>query len=552
VSAEPFDPGAVFGWKTSEMHWNDDAVWSMGEEPFQGPWLGELLYPTGHPYFGQSIDLSFVIAGEPDQSLDWGDAPDGAAAPGYPTLAINNGANHMVGGPWLGNASDNPDTEGDGQPNNSATGDDVNGWDDEDGVKVPALVQGKVAQIQFEINGAPGCVDGWIDWACDGGWQPADLVFSTGLLAPGLHAIAVFVPPWAPAQRTFARFRISTGGGLQPWGAAVDGEVEDYEVYIHEPHKWLQGPDLSPTGIDVNVSEPHILADDFLCTEPGRITKIVVWGSWLNDYLPYGFDPSAVEFTLSFHRDIPAWQNPDGYSIPGEPLWVYHFLGGQFLAELYRDNIDEGWLNPPENYWFPADHQCWRYTFHVPVEEAFFQAGSEMEPIVYWLDVQARPLDVNAQFGWKTSLDHWNDDAVWTTGVEPYWGAWREMRYPPGHEYYGQSADLAFGLDNDPTSGAPKSGYGELELFQNQPNPFSSSTAIEYMLPADGGHARVEVFDVTGRMVARLVDETQSGGLQAVAWNGSDQAGHAVASGVYFCRLTFGDHVLTRSMMFLK
>ena len=64
--------------------------------------------------------------------------------------------------------------------------------------------------------------------------------------------------------------------------------------------KWIQMPDLGEgTGIDVNDTQPFILADDFLCEAPGRLTEIYVWGSWLNDYLPYGFDPNAVQFIAS-------------------------------------------------------------------------------------------------------------------------------------------------------------------------------------------------------------------------------------------------------------
>jgi hypothetical protein len=205
------------------------------------------------------------------------------------------------------------------------------------------------------------------------------------------------------------------------------------------------------------------------------------------------------------------------------------------------------------DYWFPADHQCYRYTFYIPAEEAFFQAGSEMERIVYWLDVQARPLDLDAQFGWKTSLDHWNDDAVWGHGMEPYFGPWRELRYPAGHQYAGQSMDLAFALRTDPTSGVPvKVGAGELELYQNQPNPFSSATTIEYLLPAGGGQASLEVFDITGRSVSRLVDEMLPGGAHSAVWNGRDSAGREVAAGVYFYRLAVGGRVITRTMMLLK
>jgi len=254
------------------VHWNDDAVWGQGFEPYGGPWL-ELRYPPGHQYYGESMDLAFVIAGPGTPQIDWGDAPDT-----YQTLAASNGANHVISGPWLGGATDAPDAEADGQPDPAAMGDDNNGVDDENGVQISTLVLGRNATVTFQLSGANGFVEGWIDFNGDGMWQhPAEQIFSLGPLAPGTHAITIGVPPGSIVGRTFARFRVSTAGGLVPVGPAMDGEVEDYDVVIQEPHKLLQGPDLSPTGIDVNDTEPFILADDFLCTEPGRIIQIKVW-----------------------------------------------------------------------------------------------------------------------------------------------------------------------------------------------------------------------------------------------------------------------------------
>lgn len=216
--------------------------------------------------------------------------------------------------------------------------------------------------------------------------------------------------------------------------------------------KWLQMPDLAETGIDVKSSVPLVLADDFLCTHKGLITDVVVWGSWFNDILP--IDPMNVRFTLSFHADIP---DPDGqgplYSMPGEVLWVQSFVPGQFVASVFEANLQEGWWDPsiPNSYIFPGDTICWQYYFPIPPHLAFCQRGTPDEPIVYWLDVQAEPLGgpALAQFGWKTSLAHWNDDAVWGLGQEPYLGPWSELRYPAGHLWYGQSIDLAFALAGD-------------------------------------------------------------------------------------------------------
>jgi hypothetical protein len=554
VRVEPMEPGtSLFGWKTSLDHWNDDAVWGMGLEPYFGPW-SELIYPPMHEMAGQSIDLAFVITTQLTDEIDWGDAPDSPAAPGYPTLASNNGANHAIvsGAPWLGDASDGPDSEPDGQPDPAALGDDNDGNDDEDGVQIPVMVLGKTSTITYEISGSAGCVDAWIDFNGDRIWQdPAERILSTVPQGPGIFSFAVTPPAGSIVGPTFARFRISTAGGLPPTGGAPDGEVEDYRVTILEPHKWLQAPDLSPMGIDVNATYPYsILADDFLCAEPGRIVEIKIWGSWLNDWLPFGTDPTAVDFVLSLHSDIPV--GPNGYSEPGEPLWWDIFSAGDYSVEVWRDQIEEGWMDPPDAYWFPADWTCWLYTFYVRADKAFFQSGTEANPIVYWLDLQAYPWDPDAFFGWKTSVDHWNDDAVWGYGYEPCYGPWGELRYPPQHQYYPYSIDLAFALRTDPTSGTPVEDLGEIWLYQNQPNPFESSTTITFEMPSAGGNVRLDVFDVSGRLVSTLVDGMQAGGVHSVEWNGRDANGRELASGVYFYRLTAGQRELDRKMMFIR
>jgi hypothetical protein len=546
VQAFPFEEDASFGWKTSIDHWNDDAVWGNGVEPYFGPWY-ELSYFSGHELYGQPLDLAFVIAGE-QVDRDWGDAPD----PTYPTYAVSNGANHVIGGPWLGDQTDAPDPDADGQADPNAQGDDTYDLnDDEDGVQIPLLTQGVTSTITFEVNGAGGVVEGWIDFNGDGTWDATELVYS-GFCAIGNHAFNITTPASAVVGQTFARFRISTAGGLTWVDSASDGEVEDHEVWIEESPfnwKWEQRPDLTRTGIDVNATEPFILADDYLCTEPGRITLIEIWGSWLNDWYPFGFDPSAVDFILSIHKDIPDSESSTGYSMPGDVLWYRNFTRDEFEAVVYADSIEEGWMNPPDDYWFPADWTCWLYRFFVPIEDAFFQYGSEAEPIVFWLDVQAYPHDPDAFFGWKTSVTQWNDDAVWGDGFEPYSGPWFELIYPPGHPYFPESLDLAFRLMNEPTSGIPEEetlpeGFG---LYQNVPNPFTSATTLRYSLPAGGGHVRLEIYDVTGRLVGKLVDDVRGGGAHSVEWSGED-----LPAGIYFQRLTLGNQEISQKMLLMK
>lgn len=559
VKAFPWGEEAYFGWKTSLDHWNDDACWGQGDEPYTGLWE-ELRYPPGHEMYGQSIDLAFVIVGEEQQDLDWGDAPEYPDGTGYPTTMAASGANHVIGGPWLGDVTDSPDPDPDGQQEPNALGDDLDILtglpnDDEDGVQIPVLTIGQTGNITYEVRGGVNAyVEGWIDFNGNHQWEASEQVIS-GLHAPGGYVVPVTPPASSLPGITFSRWRVSTMAGMSPTGSAPDGEVEDHLVEIvEEVSKWLQRPDLSVTGMDVHCTEPLILADDFECTEPGRIVDIVIWGSWLDDYIPWYEDPGAVDFTLSFHQDIPADESPTGYSMPADPMWWRRFAAGEFDYGIHADNLQEGWFFPPDNsYSWPADFTCWYYHFQIPAEEAFFQAGSRNAPRVYWLDVQATPHDPYATFGWKTSLDHWNDDGVWGDGIEPYLGPWFELRYPPGHNMAGESIDLAFRLITDPTSKVPSDDKAPegLGLFQNVPNPFAGTTTIRYALPS-AGHVKLEVFDVEGRLVSVLVDTPQAAGPQSAVWAGTDSKGNELPSGVYFYRLNAESETRSMKMLLLK
>ncbi|MYC72488.1 MAG: T9SS type A sorting domain-containing protein [Gemmatimonadetes bacterium] len=77
----------------------------------------------------------------------------------------------------------------------------------------------------------------------------------------------------------------------------------------------------------------------------------------------------------------------------------------------------------------------------------------------------------------------------------------------------------------------------EVALGANYPNPFNPSTIIPYQLAATS-QVRLEVFNILGQRVATLVDDQQAAGAYRARWDGTDAAGGAAASGVYFYRLT--------------
>ncbi len=238
---------------------------------------------------------------------DFGDAPEDGVSFLYPTL-LPNGARHVIAGPWLGPLDDAPDAEPNGQPDVQALGDDYDldplnsgpNYDDEDGVLIGTLTAGLAGSITVEVRGGGGLLDAWIDFDQSGSWAASEHLFG-GVslpLADGVHVLPISVPAGAVAGTTYARFRISTQGGLEPGGLANDGEVEDYMVSIVLP-----APELAP--------EP--------ATTPGT-ENTVYWSSVV------GADEYYVEYDTS-----DTFSSPDGNSgwITDTQYTFYDLTAGQ-------------------------------------------------------------------------------------------------------------------------------------------------------------------------------------------------------------------------------
>jgi hypothetical protein len=91
---------------------------------------------------------------------------------------------------------------------------------------------------------------------------------------------------------------------------------------------------------------------------------------------------------------------------------------------------------------------------------------------------------------------------------------------------------------------------GEFALHANQPNPFSGFTTIRLALPRSE-HVRLMVFDVLGRRVRTLVDQTVAAGEQAFEWDGRNESGSPSPGGVYHARVQAGGFRAQRTMVLL-
>jgi hypothetical protein len=108
-------------------------------------------------------------------------------------------------------------------------------------------------------------------------------------------------------------------------------------------------------------------------------------------------------------------------------------------------------------------------------------------------------------------------------------------------------------LGNDVAAPTAASSPPPLEngLAQNYPNPFNPTTTIRYSARARS-HVSIRIYNVAGQLVRTLVDGVTTPGVHDVVWNGRDNAGEPVSSGVYLYRMVAGDYTRTRKMVVIK
>ncbi len=317
---------------------------------------------------------------------------------------------------------------------------------------------------------------------------PATLSFSAGTKYwISIQGVGAFPPQsgWAYHQTPIllheAVFK-SVYFGYPDWtntstvfGYAVD--VCFQLTYEEEP--WLgkhkmhfpQLPDLE--GWDVNATWPKTLADDWRCSRTGVVEDIHFWGSWKNlDGNPYTdeYYTPMPWFLLSIHSNIPA--DPDTpWSRPGRLLWSW---GGELPGTPSEPPAMEHWLNPNTGENFYNDHvPYWRYDFFLgevyPPADTFVQHKDS----IYWLDISALYIQPDYQWGWKSSRDHFADDATYTD--EAPVGPWFPIMEPPRGNWF----DVYFDTLGVPQDWGSTNFYGrgwyEYEYWWNMwfyDNPF--------------------------------------------------------------------------------
>lgn len=169
-----------------------------------------------------ATNASFLLESD---NADVGDAPISYGNPTHTLAGIRLGASVDADASLLNNAS--------------ATGDDVNNTDDEDGVTLaPLLPIGETAIVPVGIQNASGFLSAWFDWNADGDFLDAgEQMITAQAVAVGTTNLNIAVPLSALIGPTFARFRVCTNNTALdncnlPVGTVQSGEVEDYRFTV--------------------------------------------------------------------------------------------------------------------------------------------------------------------------------------------------------------------------------------------------------------------------------------------------------------------------------
>ena len=201
------------------------------------------------------------------------------------------------------------------------------------------------------------------------------------------------------------------------------------------------------------------------------------------------------------------------------------------------------------------------------IETSIIAFGSQGEAI-YCSDASSNPVisctDIFGNTGgdWVGCIEEMND-LEGNFSLDPYFCD--EMNddfhlagispcMPDNNECGEQIGALGFGCD-EPTDINDDTGEGGLPegfvLHQNHPNPFNPSTTISFALPVRSD-INLSVFNILGRKVATIADDTYEAGYHSLIWDGRDSEGREVSSGVYFYRLDTDKFSECRKMLLIK
>jgi hypothetical protein len=230
----------------------------------------------------------------------------------------------------------------------------------------------------------------------------------------------------------------------------------------------------------------------------------------------------------------------------------YKVLGGADCGDITGDYLPI----PPDLEDLPLPVEMSAYSAVIEESSAIitWRTETELDNLgfnVYRSESEANaPARVNSELirgQGSTSTAH--DYQYLDNTIEPdkeYWYSVETISMDGLSTYYGPFQATA-------ASRVISAGYApsDYSLAQNYPNPFNPSTQFRYELPA-GEHVTLTVYNLLGNTIKTLTDGFQSAGAYVVTWDGRDNHGKQLESGIFIYELRAGQHVLHQKMTLLK
>jgi hypothetical protein len=221
---------------------------------------------------------------------------------------------------------------------------------------------------------------------------------------------------------------------------------------------------------------------------------------------------------------------PSTYPVFVNILRVFILGTGDFMFSVndFADSVPGAVIGGP----WPA---------HVQDDSGWFNF-----PIPYGEEVEINEGEFSVVFQWQRTSP---EDPI--VGVaDRHNGNGRSFYFYDGWTQYEPGNFMircvVFDSNMVPVEESPGTPIADYSLLDNYPNPFNSTTIIRYAIPCRS-HVRLEVFNLLGQRVEKLLDTRQQPGQHSVTWDAS-----RFASGIYFYRLTAGEKVITKRMILLK
>ena len=213
--------------------------------------------------------------------------------------------------------------------------------------------------------------------------------------------------------------------------------------------------------------------------------------------------------------------------------------GGQAVTDF---KVRAGVLNPPENLSATAEDNTVTVTWDPPSSTSFFTLENYCVYCSDESDPYADPLETQTISAQNTSFEHTD--------------------LTPGDEWY-YTVTAIYNGDRESAPCEPIKilivGVGDrladiptaFMLKQNYPNPFNPTTTVEFDIP-QASHVSIIIYDILGHKVRTLIDQNYRPGSYTIVWNGRDDKGLSLTSGMYLMRMRAADFIKVTKMLLLE